>query len=83
MKTSDARSSSVNLSCKDRASLFLEREGNRRLRSLSTVLSRLTAGSFTPRDRDLLLLTTLRQYPGRQASCSPAPASRCLAPSLL
>jgi F420H(2)-dependent quinone reductase len=66
MKTFDTRSPSANLSRKDRALLLLEREGNRRLRSLGTVLYRLSAGRFTPRHRDVLLLTTRARKSGRE-----------------
>jgi F420H(2)-dependent quinone reductase len=68
MKTFDARSSSANLSRKDRMVLFLEYEGNKRLRKLGTVLYRLTGGRFTPRnpDRDVILLTTRGRKSGRE-----------------
>ncbi|QIN84715.1 nitroreductase family deazaflavin-dependent oxidoreductase [Rubrobacter tropicus] len=65
-QTSDTKAPSTNLSRKDRALLLLEREGNRRLRSLGTVLYRLTGGRFTPRDRDVLLLTTRGRKSGRE-----------------
>jgi hypothetical protein len=48
MKTSDTMSPSADLSRKDRVALFLEYEGNKRLRSLGTVLYRLTGGRFAP-----------------------------------
>lgn len=68
MKTSDTRSPSANLSRKDRIVLFLEYEGNKRLRNLGTVLYRLTGGWITPRtrDRDVILLTTRGRKSGRQ-----------------
>jgi deazaflavin-dependent oxidoreductase (nitroreductase family) len=66
MKTSDTKSPSANLSRKDRMLFFLEREGNKRLRSLGTVLYRLTDGRFTPRDRDVILLTTRGRKSGRE-----------------
>lgn len=50
----------------DRALLLLEREGNRRLRGLGTALYRLTGGRFTPRDRDVVLLTTRGRISGRE-----------------
>jgi deazaflavin-dependent oxidoreductase (nitroreductase family) len=46
--------------------LFLEHEGNKRLRSLVAVLYRLTGGRFTPRNRDVLLLTTRGRKSGRE-----------------
>lgn len=66
METSGAKSSATNLSRKDRMLLFLEHEGNRRLRGLGTALYRLTGGRFTPRDRDVVLLTTRGRKSGRQ-----------------
>jgi F420H(2)-dependent quinone reductase len=44
----------------------LEREGNKRLRGLGTGLYRLTGGRITPRDRDVLLLTTRGRKSGRE-----------------
>lgn len=58
MRTSQAGHPPTKLSRKDRALLFLEQEGNKRLRGLGTVMYRLTKGRFTPRNRDVLLLTT-------------------------
>jgi len=66
MNMSGRESQSANLSRKDRMLLFLEREGNRRLRSLGTGLYRLTGGRFTPRNRDVLLLTTSGRKSGRE-----------------
>lgn len=66
MKMSDTKALSTNLSRKDRALLFLEREGNKRLRGLGTSLYRLTGGRFAPRDRDVLLLTTRGRKSGRE-----------------
>jgi F420H(2)-dependent quinone reductase len=57
---------STNLSRRDRFVLFLEHEGNRRLRSLGTALYRLTGGRCTPRSRDVLLLTTRGRTSGRE-----------------
>jgi deazaflavin-dependent oxidoreductase (nitroreductase family) len=66
MKTSDTMSPSADLSRKDRVALFLEYEGNKRLRSLGTVLYRLTGGRFAPRDRNVMLLTTRGRKSGRE-----------------
>ena len=68
MKSSDTGSPSANLSRKDRVALFLEYEGNKRLRNLGTLLYRLTGGRFTPRnrDRDVILLTTRGRKSGRE-----------------
>jgi len=66
MKTSDTKSPPSNLSYKDRMVLLLEREGNKRLRSLGTSLYRLTAGRFAPRNRDVLLLTTRGRKSGQE-----------------
>lgn len=66
MNPSGTKPPSANLSRKDRALLLLEREGNRRLRSLGTVLYRLTGGRFAPRDRDVILLTTRGRKSGRE-----------------
>lgn len=66
MKASETKPPSTNLSRKDKLLLLLEREGNRRLRSLGTVLYRLTGGRFAPRDRDVLLLTTRGRKSGRE-----------------
>jgi F420H(2)-dependent quinone reductase len=66
MSTSSTRVASIKLSRRDRFTLFLEHEGNRRLRSLGTALYRLTSGRFTPRSRDVLLLTTRGRKSGRQ-----------------
>lgn len=54
------------LSRKDRALLLLEQEGNKRFRSLGTVLYRLTNGRSMPRNRDVLLLTTRGRTSGRE-----------------
>src|SRR5919112_310133 len=66
MNTSSTRIASTKLSRRDRFALFLEHEGNRRLRSLGTALYRLTGGRFTPRSRDVLLLTTRGRKSGRE-----------------
>ena len=66
IKASDTRSAPATLSCKDEMELFLERDGNKRLRSLGTGLYRLTGGRFTPRNRDVLLLTTRGRKSGRE-----------------
>lgn len=66
MKASGTKAPSTNLSRKDRALLLLEQEGNRRLRKLGTVMYRLTKGRFTPRNRDVLLLTTRGRRTGRE-----------------
>jgi len=66
MKTSDTKSPPSNLSYKDRMLLFLEHEGNKRLRSLGTHLYRLTAGRFAARNRDVLLLTTRGRKSGQE-----------------
>ena len=60
------KSPSTSLSRKDRALLLLELEGNRRLRSLGTLLYRLTGGRLTPRDRDVVILTTRGRKSGRE-----------------
>jgi deazaflavin-dependent oxidoreductase (nitroreductase family) len=44
----------------------LEREGNKRLRSLGTALYRLTGGRITPRHRHVVLLTTRGRKSGRE-----------------
>jgi deazaflavin-dependent oxidoreductase (nitroreductase family) len=64
MKPVDTRSPSA-LSRTDRALLFLEYEGNKRLRGLGTSLYRLTAGSLAPRNRNVLLLTTRGRKSGK------------------
>ncbi|MCC6455734.1 MAG: nitroreductase family deazaflavin-dependent oxidoreductase [Caldilineaceae bacterium] len=46
--------------------MFLEREGNRRLRRLGTVLYRLTRGHIAPHNRGVLLLTTRGRKSGRE-----------------
>lgn len=66
MKTSGTKASSTNLSRKDRMLLFLEHEGNKRFRGLGTALYRLTGGRFTPRDWDVVLLTTRGRKSGRE-----------------
>lgn len=66
IESADTKPSSANLSRKDRMLLSLEREGNKRLRSIGTGLYRLTGGRITPRDRDVLLLTTRGRRPGRE-----------------
>src|SRR5215211_4213845 len=66
METAGTRSPSANLSRRDRVVLFLEYEGNKRLRKLGTVLYRLTGGRFAPRDRDVILLTTRGRKSGRE-----------------
>jgi hypothetical protein len=48
MKRFDTKFPVTNVSRKDGALLLLEREGNRRFRSLGTVLYRLAGGQFTP-----------------------------------
>lgn len=57
---------STTLSRRDRMLLVLEREANRRLRSLGTALYRLTRGRIAPRDRGVLLLTTRGRKSGRE-----------------
>jgi deazaflavin-dependent oxidoreductase (nitroreductase family) len=66
MNKSDTGMPSSKLSRTERFMLFLEHEGNKRLRSLGTALYRLTAGRITPRGRDVLLLTTRGRKSGRQ-----------------
>jgi deazaflavin-dependent oxidoreductase (nitroreductase family) len=66
MSTPGTRVPPTSLSRRDRFALFLEHEGNRRLRSLGTALYRLTGGRFTPRSRDILLLTTRGRKSGRE-----------------
>jgi hypothetical protein len=66
MKAADTRSLSTSLSRKDRVALSLEHEGNKKLRSLGTVLYRLTGGRIAPRDRDVILLTTHGRTSGRE-----------------
>jgi deazaflavin-dependent oxidoreductase (nitroreductase family) len=66
MNTSGTKSPSTNLPRKDRALLFLEREGNKRFRSLGTLLYRVTGGRFAPHDRDIMLLTTRGRKSGRE-----------------
>src|SRR5215211_1177023 len=66
METAGTRSPSANLSRRDRVALFLEYEGNKRLRKLGTVLYRLTGGRFAPRERDVVLLTTRGRKSGRE-----------------
>ena len=66
MNTSDTKSRLAHLSGKVRMLLFLEHEGNKRLRSIGTGLYRLTRGRFTPRDRDVVLLTTQGRTSGRE-----------------
>lgn len=65
MQTPDTKFPSTDLSRKDRMARFLEHEANKRLRSLFTGLYRLTDGRFTPRDRDVILLTTRGRKSGR------------------
>lgn len=65
-KTSDTKAQSTSLSRKDRALLLLEQEGNKRLRSLGTVLYRQTHGRSMPRNRDVILLTTHGRKSGRE-----------------
>ena len=65
MKASGTRNLSTSLSRRDRFALFLEHEGNKRLRSLGTALYRLTGGRITPRGRDVLLLSTRGRRSGR------------------
>lgn len=67
MNMSGTRSPSTNLSRKDRALLFLEHEGNKRLRSLGTILYRLTGGRFTPGDRGAMSCPRC-QVPGTLSS---------------
>ena len=66
MSRSKTKPPHEDLSPKDRALLFLEREGNRRFGSLGTALYRLTGGRIAPRDREVLLLTTLGRRTGRK-----------------
>jgi deazaflavin-dependent oxidoreductase (nitroreductase family) len=66
MSTTSARIPSTKRSLRDRFTLFLEHEGNKRLRGLGTALYRLTDGRFTPRNRDVLLLTTRGRKSGRE-----------------
>jgi deazaflavin-dependent oxidoreductase (nitroreductase family) len=63
---SGGKASHTELSIKDRLVLFLEREGNRRLRSLGTWLYRVTGGRFTPRERHVVLLTTRGRKSGKR-----------------
>lgn len=66
METPGAPTTAPPLSRKDRMLLSLEREGNRRLRSVGTVLYRLTKGRIAPGSRDVLLLTTRGRRSGRE-----------------
>jgi F420H(2)-dependent quinone reductase len=65
MRTFNAPPAPTGLSRTDRLLLALEREGNRRLRSLGTVLFRLARGRIGPRNRHVLLLTTRGRRSGR------------------
>jgi deazaflavin-dependent oxidoreductase (nitroreductase family) len=62
----ETHTSARNLSRKDRLTLLLEHEGNRRLRGLGTALYRLTGGRIAPRGRVVLLLTTRGRRSGRK-----------------
>lgn len=65
MTTSTTEQPSTRLSTNDRILLFVEQEGNKRLRSLGTLLYRLTRGRFTPQNLDVVLLTTIGRKSGR------------------
>jgi deazaflavin-dependent oxidoreductase (nitroreductase family) len=65
METPPTASLSRPLPRKDRMRLALEYQGNRRLRSLGTLLYRLTKGRIAPSGRDVLLLTTRGRVSGR------------------
>lgn len=54
------------LSLPDRLLLFVEREGNRRLRPLGTALFRRRRGRIGPGGREVLLLTTRGRKTGRE-----------------
>jgi deazaflavin-dependent oxidoreductase (nitroreductase family) len=66
MRTSQAKGFQTGLSAIDRLRMWLEREGNKRLRSLGTALYRLTRGRITPRHRHVVLLTTRGRKSGRE-----------------
>lgn len=53
------------LSLKDRALIFIESEGNRRLRPLGTWLFRRRRGRIGPQGRDVILLTTRGRRTGQ------------------
>lgn len=65
MSASETEPRPGRLSLTDRTLLWVEREGNSRLRRLGTALYRLTRGRLAPRERDVILLTTRGRKSGK------------------